>query len=65
MPMAKRKRTKSKAGIREALLPKLLSSEIRVKDEGKLGFFGGFFGGMLVFELKMGLGRLICRVWVK
>lgn len=46
--MAKRKRTKSKAGklysresqtlalIRDALLPKLLSGEIRVKSEGRV-----------------------------
>jgi hypothetical protein len=29
-----------------------------------MGFFGDFFGGMLVFEVKMGFGGLICRVWV-
>jgi len=30
-----------------------------------MGFLGFFFGGMLVFEVKMGLGGLNCGVWVK
>jgi len=31
--------------------------------EGNWGFLRLFFGGMLVFGVKMGFGGLICRVW--
>jgi hypothetical protein len=32
---------------------------------GKSGFFEFFSRGMLVFEVKMGVGGLVCRAWVK